>query len=97
MSSDSLESDIIARVEAAGNKITKNYDSGEVYYGQVTGGQRNGYGTWTYANGKKYVGEFKNDRMHGQGTYTFADGTILHSGEWVNGQPKKEGETKNVS
>jgi hypothetical protein len=66
------ESDIIARVEAAGNKITKNYGDGSVYYGQMEGGKRHGYGTCTWANGDKYVGEFKNDKKDGNGTYTFA-------------------------
>ena len=61
------------------------------------GGKKHGYGTFTYVNGEKYVGEWKNEKWHGQGTYTKANGTIYHSGEWVNGEPKKEGETKNVS
>ena len=69
------ESDIIARVEAAGNKIRKNYDSGNIYYGQMEGGQKHGYGTYTYANGNKYVGEWKNGKMHGNGTFTWASGT----------------------
>ena len=89
MSGDSSESDIIARAEAAGNKITKNYDNGWVYYGQMEGGQRHGIGTWTGANGNKYVGEWKNDKRNGQGTFTFASGNIDHSGEWVNDEPKK--------
>ena len=87
MSIDSSESDIIARVEAAENKITKNYNGG-VYYGQAEGGVSgdacNGYGTFTGANGGKYVGEWKNGKYHGQGTYTNADGTIQHSGKWEN-------------
>ena len=97
LSSNLSESDIIARVEAAENKITKNYGAGWVYYGQMEGGKRHGYGTLTWADGEKYVGEWKNDNMHGQGTFTNADGTIYHSGEWVNDQTKEEGETKNVS
>ena len=83
------ESDIIARVEAAENTIIKDYKSGAVYYGQMEGGQPHGYGTYTYDNGDKYVGEWKNGKMHGNGTYTNADGTIYHSGEWVNDEPKK--------
>ena len=89
MSSDSSESDIIARVEAAENKITKNYRYGAVYYGQMEGGKRHGYGTYTYADGQKYMGEHKDDKKHGQGTKTRANGTIYHSGEWVNDEPKK--------
>ena len=87
MSSDSSESDIIARVEAAGNKITKNYYDGTFYYGQMEGSKRHGYGTYTYANGQKYVGEWKNGNKHGQGTQTKPDGTIYYSGEWVNNKP----------
>jgi hypothetical protein len=82
------ESDIIARVEAAGNKRTINYDSGNVYYGQREGGQRHGYGTFTWSNGTKYVGEWKNGQKHGQGTHTLVNGTIIYSGEWENGDPK---------
>ena len=73
LSSDSSESDIIARVEAAGNKIRKNYD-GVVYYGQMEGGKWHGYGTFTYANGDKIVGELKNGKQDGYGTETFANG-----------------------
>ena len=59
----------------------------------MEGGKMHGYGTYTYASGKwagqKYVGEYKNGSRHGQGTHTRANGTIVHSGEWVNGDPKK--------
>ena len=89
LSSGLSESDIIARVEAAENKITKKFDSGADYYGQMEGGKCHGYGTFTYADGSKYVGEWKNNNRHGQGTKTLADGTISHSGEWVKGRPKK--------
>ena len=83
-----LESNIIARVEAAGNKITQKWDDGgNVYYGQKEGGKRNGYGTYTWASGKTYVGEWKNGTMHGQGISTspFAVGVSKYVGEWVNG------------
>ena len=89
--SEKKQSDIIARVEAAENKITKDYGSGNVYYGQMEGGKFHGYGTYTRTNGTigwKYVGEYKNGNMHGQGTYTRANGTIWHSGEWVNDRRK---------
>ena len=85
---------IIARVKAAGNKVTETYDNGgSVYYGQWEGGKyggrRCGYGTMTWVSGSKYVGEWKDDKMHGQGIETLANGTIKHSGEWENGYPKK--------
>ena len=86
--SEKSESDIIARVEVAGNKITKDYGGGHIYYGQMEGGDCHGYGTLTDAYGK-YVGEWKNGKAHGQGTQTLANGIIRHSGEWVNNEPTK--------
>jgi hypothetical protein len=87
--SKKLESDIIARVEAAANKITKNYDWG-VYYGQMEGGKIHGYGTRTVADGNKYVGELKNDKMHGYGTYTWASGN-KYVGELKNDKQHGQG------
>ena len=84
------ESDILASVEAAGNKITKNYDDGNVYVCQMEGGQLNGYGTYTWAGGQKYVGENKNGKKDGNGTYTFANGA-KYVGEWKNGEQDGNG------
>ena len=68
---------------------TCTYANGDKYVGEWKNGERDGNGTCTYANGGKYVGEYKNNKKHGQGTKTLADGTISHSGEWVNGNPKE--------
>ena len=87
--SEKLESDIIARVEAAGNKITQNYDNG-VYYGQMEGGDWHGYGTYTYYDGQKYVGEWKNDKQDGNGTWTGANGE-KYVGEYKNGNKHGQG------
>ena len=51
-----------------------------------------GVRTRTRTNGSKYVGEYKDGERHGQGTKTKASSMgkyIEHSGEWVNGEPKK--------
>ena len=88
LSIDSSESDIIARVEAARNKITKDCFGGAVYYGQMEGGERHGYGTYTFASGNKYVGEWKKNKMDGNGTHTWANGN-KYVGEWKN--DKKDG------
>ena len=88
--SKKLESDIIARVEAAENKITKKYDSCSVYYGQMEGGKRHGSGTMTWVSGKKYVGEWKNGILHGYGTKSYADGS-KYVGEWKNGNKNGNG------
>ena len=81
------ESDIIARVNEAGNKIKRNYEGGAVYHGQMKGGKEHGYGTYNHPDGPKYVGQYKNGKRNGVGIYTRADGKIYHSGEWENGQP----------
>ena len=64
--------------------------NGDTYVGEYKNGKNDGNGTYTYANGDKYVGQMKDGNFNGQGTYTLADGTIEHSGEWVNDEPKKE-------
>ena len=59
--------------------------------GEFKNNQRYGIGTMTWFGthvGQRYVGEWKNDRYDGQGTLESAISTI-HSGEWVNGEPKK--------
>jgi len=84
------ESDMKARVEAAGNKTTYKWDNGDVYYGQEKGGKSHGYGTYTYADGSKYVGEWKNDKKDGYGTYTHANG-YKYVGEWKNGKKLGQG------
>jgi hypothetical protein len=78
------ESYIIARVEAAGNKTTLNYNNC-VYYGQTEGGKGHGYGTCTYTSGAKYVGEWMNDKRHWYGIYTWANGD-KNVGEYKNGK-----------
>ena len=90
LSRDSSESDIIARVEAAENKITKKFDSGNVWVGQQEGKNKHGYGTFTYASGHKYMGEYKNNKRDGNGTYTDANGK-KYVGEWKNDQKHGQG------
>ena len=94
---DEFERDIIiARVEAAENKITKyygrstrNFSLGKAsYVGQMEGGKKHGFGTYTYTSGSNYVGQYKNGSQHGKGIMTEADGTIYYSGEWENNNPK---------
>ena len=87
---------------ASGNKYVGEYKNGKSdgygtytwadgskYVGEWKNGQANGYATRTYPDGSKYTGQYKDNKHHGQGTYTNYNGTIKHSGEWVNGYPKK--------
>ena len=79
--------DIIARVEAAGNKITKKDKYGEVYYnGQMEGGEygeKHGYGTYTGANKTKTT-----ILARSRGSRTYVSGE-RYVGEYKNG--KKDG------
>ncbi len=93
--SKKLESDIIARVEAAGNghydkKKTQNYGS-DVYYGQMKDGRRHGFGTYTQSGVRKYVGEWKKGKKDGNGIMT--NGYFYHKyvGEWKNGEKHGQG------
>ena len=46
----------------------------------------NGQGTRYNADGSWWTGEWKNWRKNGFGTEYEADGTVLRSGNWVNGK-----------
>ncbi len=43
--------------------------------------------THTWPDGKKYAGELRDDKPHGQGAMTLPDGSVLHSGQWLDGEP----------
>ena len=60
------------------------------YVGEFKNGKKDGNGIYTWADGDKYVGEWKNGKLDGNGTHTRANGTIFHSGEWENGEPRKK-------
>ena len=85
------ESEIIALVEAAGNKISTKYEDGYVYVGQMKKGNqkfkrqgnysengqiRHGYGTYTHKSGTVIVGEFQDDTVRG---YAFL--SAVHEGK----------------
>jgi len=67
-------------------QVTATFVSGNKYVGDFKDGKRNGQGTLTSANGNKYVGDFKDDKPNGQGIEYRADGTIIRSGQYVDGK-----------
>ncbi len=67
-----------------GKNIMKKFDDG-VYIGDLTDGQRNGFGTMTYSNGTVYKGEWKNDLKDGTGKFTGTDG-MTYEGEFAEGK-----------
>lgn len=58
------------------------YPDGGLYVGQLKGGKRSGYGTYTWKDGKKYVGIFIEGSPTGEGNVYFTDGTIKFEGEY---------------
>ncbi|KAJ3092302.1 hypothetical protein HK102_008786 [Quaeritorhiza haematococci] len=67
---------------------------GCTYQGQVSGGLRNGLGTFHYRPSEaKYIGEWKDGKMNGQGKlfYEFTDSAAgsYYEGSWLDG--KKDG------
>ena len=65
---------------------TITFKSGEKYFGDFKNGVIDGFGTWTWTDDSYYVGDFKDNTMNGYGTSYLADGTVVHQGQWKNGE-----------
>ena len=52
----------------------------EVYEGQVSGGKRDGSGTFRWVNGDSYEGEFRDGKLTGRGIYRWANGDRYEGG-----------------
>ena len=59
---------------------------GAKYEGEYMANKRNGHGVYVHADGRTYTGEYANDRPHGRGVLTDAKGTVIHEGNWKEGQ-----------
>ena len=77
-----------------GEKVKGAYyfKSGSVYEGDWLDNQLHGQGKYIYADGKTYEGEFKKGTFHGYGVHKSKDGSLIYSGNWVEG--KREGESE---
>lgn len=66
-------------------------DAGVKYVGDFVGGVYEGEGIyeWKNANGelRRYQGSFVKGKPHGKGTQLREDGSVVHKGEWRNGEP----------
>nr|XP_027069832.1 phosphatidylinositol 4-phosphate 5-kinase 9 isoform X2 [Coffea arabica] len=58
--------------------------NGNVYLGNLKGGNMSGKGTLTWTNGDSYEGNWLNGMMHGFGIYTWSDGGC-YIGTWTRG------------
>ena len=61
---------------------TVEYDTGEVYNGELVDGIPHGVGTLTYPDGSVYTGSFESGYFHGYGTYTDATYGYRYEGEF---------------
>ncbi len=59
------------------------FNNGDIYDGEWSNNEINGYGTMKYKNGNKYEGEWLNGKKHGKGKCIFDNGDI-YNGEWSN-------------
>ena len=51
------------------------------YYGEVEGGEENGFGIFYWNSGNRYEGDWLNGQMHGFGTMYYANGD-KYEGYW---------------
>lgn len=64
----------------------KSKDSrGNVYNGEFSKGEYNGFGEMRYNNGDRYKGIWKDGLKHGQGSYYFNNGHV-NTGKFANGE-----------
>jgi len=59
---------------------------GEMYFGDISDGARNGFGTLVHANDDAYVGEFEKGVASGVGIYEYDSGALV-MGEFEGGAP----------
>jgi hypothetical protein len=59
---------------------------GEMYFGDMSGGARDGFGTLIHANDDSYTGEFEKGVASGVGIYEYDNGSVV-MGEFESGSP----------
>ena len=74
----------------ADHTATINYDNGDQYKGELSGGKRDGNGLYTFSNGDTYKGSFEANQMQGKGEYTTDDGDV-YDGLFINNAPSGYG------
>ena len=56
-------------------EITKTYDNGDKYEGEVIGDLKDGKGVMKYKGGNEYNGEWKKDKKEGKGVFIYKSGS----------------------
>ncbi len=66
---------------------TFRWPDGKVYEGDFLDDTRSGHGKLKWPAGDVYEGDFVNGKMEGMGVHYAADGSVIYSGEWIQGCP----------
>lgn len=86
------ENDAVIRGEFKDGKLVGDafiyYETaeGEMYFGDMADGARDGFGTLVHANDDSYVGEFEKGVASGIGVYEYDNGAVV-MGEFEGGSP----------
>lgn len=75
----------IQAIPASEGHVTIEYESGDVYVGEIHLGKKHGQGRYVFKNGDVLEGQFENDKMNGRGTYRWPTGAI-YEGEFKDGR-----------
>jgi hypothetical protein len=67
--------------------------NGDLYNGEYSDGERDGYGVYLWEDGSMYSGEFVNEHKHGYGVYKWKNGPT-YEGDFRNGTFNGEGTIK---
>jgi len=75
--------------DEGGQKKREFHDG--LYFGQLTGTRRNGFGTMEYTNGDKYEGEWVENDRQGTGLVNYSGSQNSFKGEWFQDKPHGRG------
>ena len=70
--------------------VTKKFDNGSQYIGEMINGKKHGNGIYTSPSGCVYEGEFKDDKANGKGILTDCNGG-KYEGDWINNNAHGKG------
>jgi hypothetical protein len=66
---------------------TQQFSNGDIYYGEVSNNQRNGFGKYYYSEtGDYYIGYWRENEKNGKGTFYKVGDTITYKGYYQNGK-----------
>ena len=72
------------------HQISKTFEDGSSYEGELLNYKFHGTGTYFFANGDKYKGSWNDGQKHGYGVYSFVNGD-MYDGEWVRDRRQGQG------